>query len=343
MKIGIGCDHILERDKSIEMVEALCAIFPEAEIYTLAHRPKQVLGPLERKKIHSTFLSHKVSSHDELKKYSYLVPTAAKNLHITCSLDIFIDVSSGLSHGLKTCKKTKRFSYLLDVRGDSGNKGILNKIFSAYLESWKKKNLLDNRTLWVETLELEKSLKEIGRESKVLRPFVKIEDFKVIKAKGFTHSAFLVNAYSLNSQSAKKVAEELKKKNLKFKFIGSDEHLSDLKAALGEDIFFGEKCHGELAPLLSSAAGLIDFDKHPYSPIALECLASGRPVLKNGDEESSSELQGLIPFEDLNDLFEKLPSLSHESWTDKSEELRRGVVKFNEARFKTQVKKFLES
>lgn len=342
MKIGIGCDHILERDRSIEVVEALCELFQDAEVYTLAHKPSQVLGLLEQRKIHSTFLSHKVSTASELQKYSYLIPTAAKNLHIPCTLDLFIDVSSGMSQGFKTCDEVKRISYLLDKRDEKKSTGLLSKFFSAYLMNWKKKNLLDNRTLWVETLELERVLKKLGREAKVLRPFVKIEDFKVIKAAGFKHSAFLVNASTLSNTQAAQIATELKNKNLVFKFIGSDEHLQELKTDLGEETFFGNKCHGELAPLMSSAAGLIDFDTHPYSPFTLECLASGRPVLKNNHDEAAEELQGLINFEGISDLLEKLPSLSSESWAEKSEDLRRGVIKFNEARFKTQVKKFIE-
>lgn len=341
MKVGIGCDHILERDRSIEVVEALCAIFPEAEIYTLAHRPRQVLGSLERRKIHSTFLSHKAKSLEELIKYSYLVPTAAKNLHITCDLDLFIDVSSGLGHGLKSCAKTKRISYLLDKRDGPKKSGILNKFFSLYVENWKKKNLLDDRTLWVETLELERVLKTFEKESRVLRPFVKLDDFKVIKSAGFTHSAYLINAAALNVKEAAQIAQALNLKKLKFKFIGIDSHLSSLKLSLGESNFFGEKCHGELAPLMSSAAGLIDHDAHPYSPFTLECLASGRPVLKNNHDAAREELRGVIPFKGEKDLLEKLPELSDSTWTEQSDELRRGVIKFNEPRFKTQVKRFL--
>ncbi|MFT6070590.1 MAG: hypothetical protein ACJAT2_003027 [Bacteriovoracaceae bacterium] len=342
MKVAIGCDHILERDRSIEIVEALCAIFPDAEVYTLAHRPKQVLGPLERKKIHSTFLSHKVSSLKELSKYSYLIPSAAKNFHITCSLDLFIDVSSGMGHGFKTCEKTKRISYLLDKKEDSIKSGFIRKFFKSYLNNWKRKNLLDERTLWVETPELEQNLKAMGKSPQILRPFVKVEDFKVIKSAGFKHSAYLINALPLNEEMAEKIADNLKNQKIGFKFIGDDGHLLGLKDKLGEGSFFGEKCHGELAPLMSSAAGLIDFDTHPYSPFTLECLASGRPVLKNKKDVVLEDLNGLVPFSNMDELFTKLPSLSHESWVDKSDDLRRGVVKFNESRFKTQVKKFIE-
>lgn len=341
MKVGIGCDHILERDRSIEVVEALCAIFPDAEIYTLAHRPKQVLGPLERKRIHSTFLSHKVSSLNDLDKYAFMIPTAAKNLNITCSLDLFIDVSSGMSHGFKTCDQVKRVSYLLDKKDHGPQKGLLKKFFKSYLNNWKQKNLLDKRTIWVETPELEKNLKELGVESQILRPFVQIEDFKVIKSAGFKHSAYLINALPLSEELANTIINNLKEKNLGFKFIGNDEHLASLKNEVGENSFFGEKCHGELAPLLSSAAGLIDFDTHPYSPFTLECLASGRPVLKNKKDVLIEELEGLVSFSDMDEMLSKLPSLSNESWVDKSDELRRGVVKFNESRFKIQVKKFL--
>ena len=77
MKTTLSCDAIIERNLSIETLELLTELIEPEDIYTLIHRPGQVLGVLEQRKIHSSFLSHFVKSLKDLFAWSYLVPSAA--------------------------------------------------------------------------------------------------------------------------------------------------------------------------------------------------------------------------------------------------------------------------
>ena len=91
-KVALSCDHLIVRDHQTEVFEMFLSLYEEAEIYTLAHKQKAILGPIEMRKIHSTFLSNLVDSVDEFNRYKYIVPTAAKNLFIPCSIDIIINI-----------------------------------------------------------------------------------------------------------------------------------------------------------------------------------------------------------------------------------------------------------
>ena len=114
MKVALSTDTLLKRDHSTEIYDLLCELFPEAEAYALAHRPGTILGPAEHRKVHSTFLSTKVQSHEEIGKYFFSIPSALKNLFIPCSNNVILNISRGLSHGIKKCKESYQITYLYD-------------------------------------------------------------------------------------------------------------------------------------------------------------------------------------------------------------------------------------
>ncbi len=66
MKVAISCDDLLVRDHYTEIVETVAMAFEEAEVYTLAHRPKAMLGTIELRKIRSTYLSHNIQEREKL-------------------------------------------------------------------------------------------------------------------------------------------------------------------------------------------------------------------------------------------------------------------------------------
>ena len=128
-KIVITCDHLLKNGPMVEIVEHFSNLFPEAPIYTLAHRPGGVTGPLQHKRVFSTYLSNLVKTVEDLQSYRYLIPSASKKLKIPCSYDWAINITEGLSVGIQHCCQTKQVTYLYgdDFSFAKSYKGIVNK------------------------------------------------------------------------------------------------------------------------------------------------------------------------------------------------------------------------
>ncbi|EQC45068.1 hypothetical protein M899_0459 [Bacteriovorax sp. BSW11_IV] len=345
MKVVVSCDELLKRDHLTEVVEAVLELYDEAEIYTLVHRPKAILGPIELRKIHSTFLSHKVKSSADLHNFSYLIPSAAKNLFIPCSVDLVINISSGLSQGIKTCEKTKVVTYLYNDAFLNSPKSWLEKIFSSYLKSYFKKSLKNVDVLYVSNDSLLEKVSRFRADATVLEPPFKINDWQIIPSPVFTYDHFCINANGLDVAMAKKLKDYLVSESIKFKFFGDDEHLAQIKNGPEDIHFFGDRCSGELAPLLSGSAAIIDLSDGFFPEASLKGLGTGRPVIALDSASNRSYLSGEGVFfttKDESKIFSLIKDLLKDPKRFDSKKLRAVAVNYHEIKFKAELKRRLD-
>jgi hypothetical protein len=341
MKIAITCDQVVERDLVTDLIEVLLTIFKGAEIYTLAHKEKAILGRIEERRIHSSFLSHKVKSKKELKNYAFLIPTAAKNLTIPCSIDLIINISTGFSQGFRKCKNTKLFTYLYDSEKSKG-------LFSRYLNQWKQKSLKSSNEVWVSSPLVLNNLSEIGMKFKIRPPCFKIEDYPLIRSSSFKHDYFLISTENISLNSAEKIFEYFRSSGKKAYFIGEDLHLTELKKNLNSSenssIFIGDRCAGELAPILAASAGLIEAGKPVFPLLSLKALATGRPILIRNTENNRYFFKGpgVLFYDEEDEIPEILTNWKELSFVNDPKLIRRDVLKFDEQKFKLDLSKIIE-
>jgi len=278
VKVVVSCDAIVKRDYYLEIVESVLDVVGEqCELYALVHREGQVIGPVEQRKIHSSFMSHKVKSFAELVEYNFLIPGAAKNLFIPCSVDLIINISRGYSHGILKCEKTRQVTFIVeDINSQIKKKSFKQMIFSSLVKSFQAKSLKQASKIWVSNKNLIPA--SFHEKAIVVAPPVKLLDYKILPDALFVRDYFLINAESLTIEDATKYLELFKCLKMKFKFIGTDDHLEVLKCK-NEEFFFGDRCGGELAPLLAGTKFLIDHEQSEVPVNTLRALASGRPVL----------------------------------------------------------------
>jgi hypothetical protein len=326
MKIALTIDNLIERDHAIEVFELLCSLFEDAQIYTFVHLRGAILGPIEQKKISSTYLSSKVKNKKDFKRLSFLAPFAG--LNIPCNYDLVINLSRGLSHGIPRCQGTRQITYLYDM-ASLDKTTFLGKIFNSFLKRWslEKLNTCDELILSSSSLE-----KELGiSNGSVIYPFIKIEDFSLITSSVFKHDFFVVSTEGLSLNKAKEIASFLKTKQIRFCFVGPDDHL---KKDFDPSILMGVKCNGELAPLLASAKGLIHLGENIFPKIAISSMLVGRPVFCLENELNKEFLGKAIFFHDFSELL-----IDHNF---DSQSLRASMMKYHPAGFKGQILKIIE-
>jgi hypothetical protein len=349
MKVAVSCDTLIDRCYMTSVVEAILMVYEDAEIYTLAHKEGEILGPVELRKIHSSFITSVIKDDNDKKeafwKKSYLVPTASKKLTVPCNIDVLINISSGLSHNITRCEGVYQITYLLEDHTQTRvPKTFLEKLFKSYLRSWSFKALSQVDEVWlpVESGHKEK-LEKIHKKVKLLAPFIKLEDFPLFpeaQHKMFPRDFITVDAQSFSKEDAQKLMSVLEEDNIKYRFIGSDGHLSELKANEDDKRFFGKRCNGELAPMLTASRGHLTNQKDGFPNVAIESLSSGVPVLFMNKGTSESFVNSDMKFNiksgaDIKNLWNKLP------------EVDRNVChifakKFHEIKFKSEVKRRVE-
>ncbi len=345
MKVAITCDYLFERNHYTEVIETVCELFPEARLYCFAHKQGAILGHIEQRVITSTFLSHKVNTEVEFYKYSYQIPSIAKNLFVSCEYDLIINISKGFSQGIKKCERTKIITYLYDLDIENKMKdSLLQKIFSSYVQSWAMKLLKKADLVIVSRDDLKAHLAKIVPMAEVAPPPFRISDYSLFPKEMFKHHFFAIEAKGLKLQEAKLLVEWMKEWNFLFQFIGPDEHLSEIKTnELPANLFFGNKCSGEHAPVLASSMALISFNHEEFPNLVLATMATGRPVIVGN--ELKKWISGTGTFfasltkESLKVMIDEVLKFSEHC---EGQKIRAHVMEYHDIKFKAHLKRVLD-
>ncbi|MCO4793136.1 MAG: hypothetical protein KC493_05470 [Bacteriovoracaceae bacterium] len=338
MKTAVTTDLLIEKDFAIEVVQTFLEVFEEANLYTLAHRPGEILGPVEQRKITSSFLTHKIQKIEDLKKHSWLVPSACKKLHIPCSTDLILNVTRGLSQGISKCETPKQISYLLDDALMPSGGSIREKIFGSMVKNWSKKAFQQADEIWLahEDYELLVERRDSSVKVKVVPPFIRTQDFPVGPKDVFDHNYYVVNAESIDEKSAKELMVLFAKRDTPYVFVGEDAHLSSLKSKEKEGLFHGFKCNGELAPLFAASRAVIDLTERSFPRIALSALSSGRPVISKTNPFYDNKISdNAVQFK--GSFEQALNQMDSEHNQYEPQDLHNSINKFHQAKFKGEI------
>jgi hypothetical protein len=342
MKIAITCDFLLERNYYTEIIEVVCEMIPDAKIYTFAHKQKAILGRIEQRPIQSTVLSKSISN--ERKFYllpTYKLPLIAKNLFVACKYDLVINISKGLSQGIKKCDDTKQLTFLVDwdlKRNFTQN--FFQRFFFASLDRYARKSLNNVDFLWVAN----EKLKQEFPKSEVVEPPFKMSDYALFPKDMYPHDFYLIDATDLTPQFAQKLVQKFEYLEMKFQFMGKDHHLKNLVFTRPMNHFFGERCSGEHAPVLAACKAYISFNQTIFPKLALGTLSTGRPVILHENQKQWVSGVGTYFVRDysIDDLMKALQKLESEMESLEGDKLRAQVNRFHETKFKNKLNKFLK-
>lgn len=345
MKIAITCDYLLERNHYTEVIETICEIFPEARLYCFAHKEGKILGHIEHRMITSTYLSKKVNTVEEFYAHSYLIPSLAKNLFVSCEYDLIINISKGFSQGMKRCDKSKVITYLYDLGYDNKiRKSLLQKIFYNFVISWVKKTLKKSDLVMVSRPDIKLALAKIVPDAEVVPPPFRVSDYSLFPKTMFKHHYFAIEATGLSLEEAREIAAWMKEWGITFQFVGPDDHLKEMKSEYEPSKFFGNRCSGEHAPVLAGAMALISFNDQEFPNLVLATMATGRPVILGNELKKWVSGTGTY-FASLHKgsiraMIDQV--LDNEEELD-GQKIRAHVMAYHDIKFKAHIKRVLES
>jgi hypothetical protein len=347
MKVAITCDYILGRNHYSEIVETICELFPESRIYTFAHDAGSILGRIEQRRITSTHLSNEVKDEITFYNHSSQIPLLAKNLFVSCEYDLIINISRGLSHGLKKCEKSKQLTYLYDI-GFEGKvkKSFIQKLAYPWFLNFFVNSFKQADTVWVSRQDLHDDLYKYIGEAEVVPPPFKISDYALFPKEMFKHHFYLVETKGLDAGNAKKLIDFFMATNRQLQFIGDDSHLEELKTKYIEQpqMFFGIRCSGEHAPVMASSKMFISFNEIDFPKNALGTLATGRPILIPTSLTTWVKGEGVYALNefDIDKLSSTLNEFEKIEETFDGKKLRGLVSNYNEIKFKAHLKRHIE-
>ncbi len=338
-----------------KVLEALCEMYPDADIFTHVYDPDNVSEIIRSHNVFTTFISRLPFAKKLYKLYLPFMPLALELLDLN-NYDLIISSESGPAKGIIPgpgathicyCHSPMRYiwdHYHVYHKSAGFMSRLLMPLMSHYLRQWDAVSAARTDVFVANSSHVANRIKKYYRRNAVvIHPPVAVEDFsKVDKSElgdfylwagelvAYKRPDILVEAFN---QSGKKLV-----------VIGDGPELKKLKVVAKENIqFLGKVDFNKLKWHFSRCKALIFPGEEDFGIIPVEVLASGRPVIglaKGGllDIVDDQEVGQLFPDASVSclqhsiDLFEQDLSKFEDRCIQRSKKFTKDIFvsKFSE-------------
>jgi glycosyltransferase involved in cell wall biosynthesis len=331
-----------------KVVEALCRLLPDADIFTLFYNPAAVSPVIRSHRVHASFLQPLRRQYRSLLPF---MPMALENFDLR-DYDLIVSSESGPAKGVILPSTTRHvcychtpMRYLWDLypayRNDwtrSRWKRALMTPFANYLRLWDYASAarVDDFVANSENVK-RRILKTYRRESVVVSPPVAVETFYSKPSEDYYLIVSELVAYKRLDSAIRVCAAT----GRKLRVVGDGPEYKALKRISNGSIeFCGKTGDGELRDLYSRCRAFLMPGEEDFGITAVEALASGKPVIAFGRGGALETVpvdrpQGGIFFEEPTDesLREALERWEQCENQVQPQELQTWAAQFSEAEF----------
>jgi glycosyltransferase involved in cell wall biosynthesis len=277
-----------------KVVEALCEMFPQADIFTHVYVPDAVSETIRRHKITTSFINALPAAARLYKRYLPLMPLALEQLDLH-GYDLVISSESGPAKGvipppsarhLCYCHSPMRYLWNMfhDYRRQSG---LLTRLamppIAHYLRVWDtvSANRVDHYVANSRTV-AGRIRRYYGREADVVWPPVDVGAFQSVGAN--ERGDYMLMVGELVAYKRPELAvEAFNRMRRKLVVIGGGEMLDRIRRIAGPTVtVLGPAPFAELRHHYARCQALIFPGEEDFGIVPVEAMASGRPVIAYG-------------------------------------------------------------
>jgi glycosyltransferase involved in cell wall biosynthesis len=341
-----------------KVVEALCELFPRADIFTHVYTPENISDTINRHTIKTTFIQKLPAAGKKYQAYLPLMPLALEKLDLR-PYDLVISSESGPAKGVITrpdavhlCYCHTPMRYVWDMYHDYfESAGIVTKIFMPYLMHYLR--------MWdyASAARVDKFItnsqfvagrikKHYRRDAEVIHPPVSTGEFVV---SGKQDDFYLMVGQLVRYKRADLAVEAFNRTNRRLIIIGDGKHRREVeKIAKPNVTFLGRQPSHVIADYYSRCRALIFPGIEDFGIVPVEAMASGRPVIAfrgGGALETVVENRTGIFFDEqtpgsLLDAVSRFEKIGHEFNPD---EIVRHARIFDNQVFKDKITELVNS
>lgn len=291
MKIAFVHEYLNQFGGAERLLQVLCALFPDAPIYTLLYDENATGGVFSDRIINTSFLQKVPFAKKHHRIFPLLMPIAVEQFDFS-DYDLVISISASFAKGIITKPHTKHICYCLtpprflwdesqQFVKDIGYPEIIKKLippFTTYLRMWDREASFRVDEFWtISNFINERISKYYGKPSVVIYPPVNTAKFHIAKNIG---DYFFMAGRLVSYKKFDLAIKVFNKLNLPLKIAGAGPEMGRLKNLAGENIeFLGLVSDEKLADLYACAKACIFPQEEDFGIVPLESLASGRPVI----------------------------------------------------------------
>ncbi len=356
MRVAIVHYWLLTMRGGEKVVESLCRIFPDADIFTLFYDPEAVSATIRSHKVTASFLNPLRKGYRSLLP---LMPMALEHFDLR-DYDLVLSSESGPAKGVIVPSSARHICYCHTPMR------YLWDLYPAYLHEWTRSSLkraliaplANYLRLWdyassarvnefvANSANTQKRIwRCYRREACIIHPPVPVETFYWKPAEDF----YLIVSEMVAYKRIDAAVRVFTKNGRRLRIAGSGPEHRELRKIAGPNIeFCGRVSDEELRELYARCRALIVPGEEDFGLTPIEALASGKPVIALGrggvletvptrtqiggvlyDDPADESLQNAIL------LFEKLEK------TVRPTELQAQAAQFSETHFHHSIRSLI--
>jgi glycosyltransferase involved in cell wall biosynthesis len=340
-----------------KVLEALCEVYPEADIYTHVVDRERISDLLKSRNIYTTFIDKLPWARRFYQKYLPLMPLALEQLDLT-EYDLVISSESGPAKGVVTapsathiCYCHTPMRYVWDMYHDYLNQSgffirLLMRPLVHYLKIWDYLSAARVDHFICNSANVASRIRKFyRRDAEVVFPPVAHLDFIPSDE---TDDYYLMVGQLVAYKRADLAVAAFNQTGKRLVIIGDGEQLSQLRKIAKDNVeLLGWQPFDEIRRRYARCKALIFPGVEDFGIVPLEAMASGRPVIayaKGGALETVKEgVTGLFFHEQsIDSLCAAVEEFERREFEFESADMIAWAGKFSNERFRRQIVRVIE-
>ncbi|MFZ0035222.1 MAG: glycosyltransferase [Sedimentisphaerales bacterium] len=303
-KIAFICDWLTAMRGGERCLEAMCEIYPDADIFTLVHFPGSVSKTIETHKIQTSYIQYLPGSAKNFRSYLPLFPHAIQRFDLS-GYDCVLSFSHCVAKGVKVppdllhicyCHTPMRYAWhVRDAYLDtlSRPKRLLTEPVLDYLKNWDAKVSSRVTRFIANSKNTQNRIREAyDRDSIVIYPPVECNRFAI--SDDNDDGYYLVLSALVPYKRVDIAVKAFAATSQKLVIVGNGPELPRLKSMASSNIFFVDNVNdNEVVEYLKKCRALIFPGEEDFGIVPLEAQACGKQVIAFGKGGALETVIGL--------------------------------------------------
>lgn len=354
MKVAIVHYWLYHMRGGERVVEGLCRLFPEADIYTHVYDAEGVSPVIRGHTVRTTFIGRLPFAKRLYKLYLPLMPFALKVLDLK-SYDLVISSESGPAKGVSVrrgtmhvcyCHTPMRYAWEMEhaylaplarpVRWAA-------RLLLKWLRVWDRETAKGVHYFIANSREVANRIRRYyGRDAEIVHPPVDVQRFSATEPRA--DAPYLVVSHLVRYKRLDIAVDACTRTARQLVVVGTGPELERLRARAGPTVrFAGWQSDEEIARHYASSRALLFPGLEDFGITPVEAMASGRPVIayaKGGALETVVPGETGIHFHEqkVELLTEAMDQLERGEYRFEPATLRAHAMRFSNERFATQMR-----
>ncbi len=293
-KIALVHDWLTGMRGGEQCLEALCELFPGADLFTLLHVKGSVSETIERRRIRTSAIQSMPFARRRYRYYLPLFPWAVERFALD-GYDLILSDSHCVAKGVKVPSRALHIAYVYtpmryvwDMHHAyvaPGRMGPLSRpllrALAGRLRRWDLE--VNDRVHYFAAISrhvADRIRRHYGREAEVIYPPVQTARFHIADR---IDDYYLVAGALAPYKRVDLAIEAFNRLRRRLVIVGEGQENRRLRRIAGPTIeFLGWRADGEFAELLARCRALVFPGEEDFGILPVEAMASGRPVIAYG-------------------------------------------------------------